>query len=160
MVLGNGASDNETAEVSASCRLILFSIYRSPAGAADADSITISRSPIICPLPCRCRRSHMWASAWLFVEPHHLSDGVTRHPHPTHRGNEPSLRRIWDKLRTAAPPYGRSWMIVAIRTSSARFRAPIRSITQARWLSTVFALRLSRIPISLLDNPATTSSMT
>jgi hypothetical protein len=46
---------------------------------------------------------------------------------------------------------------IAIRTSSARLRAPIRSMTQARWFSTVFALIFSCIPI---NNPATTSSMT
>jgi hypothetical protein len=43
---------------------------------------------------------------------------------------------------------------MAMRTSSATLRAPIRSITQARWFSTVLGLMLSRAPISLLDNPA------
>jgi len=50
------------------------------------------------------------------------------------------------------------WM--AMRTSSATFRAPIRSMTQARWFSTVLGLMLSLAPISLFDSPAAANSMT
>ena len=48
---------------------------------------------------------------------------------------------------------------MAMRTSSATLRAPIRSITQARWFSTVLGLMWSRAPISLLDNPAAATEL-
>ena len=51
-------------------------------------------------------------------------------------------------------------IFIAMRTKSARLRAPMRSITHDRWLSTVLGLILSRMPISLLESPATASSMT
>src|SRR5262249_19663267 len=57
-------------------------------------------------------------------------------------------RSLWDRI------------LMAFRMRSATLRAPIRSITQARWFSTVFGLMLSLIPISLLERPATASSMT
>src|SRR5262249_47439144 len=57
-------------------------------------------------------------------------------------------RSLWDRI------------FMAFRIRSATLRAPIRSITQARWFSTVFGLMLSLIPISLLERPATASSMT
>src|SRR4029079_9122625 len=49
---------------------------------------------------------------------------------------------------------------IAIRISSARLRAPMRSITQALWLSTVLWLMFNLTAISLLESPITARSTT